>query len=248
MSTNKLKLNPDKTEFLLIENERQRSKYLSMFIIELLGVTTNPAESARNLGVIFDTNFTFRSHISVVCNSCFYHMRDLRRIRPHLDLDSAKLLTTALVSSRLDYCNSLLYGIADIDLTRLQRVQNQLARLMTKSPPFTRSIPLLRSLHWLPVRLRILFKINLLTYKTLREKQPVYLHSMLAASIPSRSLRSYNDNSLSVARVKTNTGARAFHSCAPSLWNLPLSVRSAISVATFKKHLQTHLFDLAFPP
>ena len=89
-------------------------------------------------------------------------------------------------------------------------VQNQLARLVTKSPPFTRSIPLLRSLHWLPVRFRILFKINLLTYKTLREKQPVYLHFMLAESIPSRSLRSNNDNSLSVPRVETNTGARAF--------------------------------------
>ena len=125
----------------------------------------NPANSARNLGVIFDTNFTFRSPVSVVSTSCFYHMRDLRRIRRHLDLDSAKLLATALVSSRFDYCNSLLYGIADIDLTRLQRVQNQLARLVTKCPPFTRSIPLLRSLHWLPVRFRKLFKINLLTYE-----------------------------------------------------------------------------------
>ena len=122
MSTNKLKLNPDKTEFLLIVNKRQRSKYLSMFPIQLLGVKTNPAKSARNLGVIFDKNFTFRSHISVICNSCFYHMRFRRRIRRHLDLDSGKLLATALVSSRLDYCNSLLYGIADIDLTRLQRV------------------------------------------------------------------------------------------------------------------------------
>ena len=130
-----------------------------------------------------------------------------------------------------------------------KRVQNQLARVVTKSPPFTRSIPLLRSLHWLPVRFRILFKINLLTYKPLREKQPVYLHSMLATSIPSRSLRSNNDNSLSVSRVKTNTGARAFHSCAPSLWNnLPLSVHSASSVATLKKYLKIHLFDLAFPP
>ena len=116
-------------------------------------------------------------------------MWDLRRIRRHLDLDSAKLLATALVSSRLNYCNSLLYGIAGIDLTRLQRVQNQLARQVTKSPPFTCSLPLLRSLHWLPVRFRILFKINFLTYKTLREKQPVYLHSMVAASIPSPSLR-----------------------------------------------------------
>ena len=67
-------------------------------------------------------------------------MRDLRRIRRHLDVDSAKLLATALVSSRLDYCNSLLYGIADIDLTRFQCVQNQLTRLVTKSPAFTRSL------------------------------------------------------------------------------------------------------------
>ena len=111
--------------------------------------------------VIFDKNFTFHSHISVVCSSCFYHMRDLCRIRRHLDLDSAKLLATALISSRLDYCSSLLYGVADIDLTRLQRVQNRLARLVTKSSPFTRRLPLLCSLHWLPVRFRILVKIFL---------------------------------------------------------------------------------------
>ena len=196
MSTKKLKLNPYKTEFLLIGNERQQSKYLSIFPIELLGVKTNTAKSARNLGVIFDKNFTICSHISVVCSSCIYYMRCQWRIRRHLDLDSVKLFATVLVSSHLDYCNSLLYGIADFDLTRLQRVQNQLARLVTKSHPFTRSIPLVRSLHWLPVRFRILFKINLLTYKILHEKQPVYLHSMLSASIPTRSLRTKNDNSL----------------------------------------------------
>ena len=138
-------------------------------------------------------------------------MQDLWRIRRHHDLDSAKLLATALVSSCLDYCNSPLYGIADIYLTWLQRVQTWLARLVTKSPPYTRILPLLR---WLPVRFRILFKIKLLTCKTLREKQPVYFHSMLAASLPSCSWRSNNDNSLSVPRVKTNTGARAFHPCA----------------------------------
>ena len=144
-------------------------------------------------------------------------MWDLRRIGRHLDLDSTKFLATALVSSCLDFCNSLVYGIADIDLTRLQRLQNQLARLVTKSPPFTHSITPLRSVHWLPVKFTILFKINLLTYKTLREKQPVYLHPMLTASIPSCSLRSNSDNSLSVPGVKTNTGARTGHSCVPSL-------------------------------
>ena len=110
MSTNKLKLNPDKTEFLLIGNEWQWSEYLSMFPIELFGVKSNPAKSAWNLGVVFDKYFTFHSHISAVCSSCFYHMQDLWRIHRHLDLESAKLLATALVSSHLNYCNSVLYS------------------------------------------------------------------------------------------------------------------------------------------
>ena len=103
MSTNKLKLNPDKTEFLLIGNERQQSKYLSMFSIGLLGVRTNPVKSARNLGVLFDKNFTFRSHISAVCSLRFNNMWDLRRIHPHLDLNSAKLFATALVSPQIPH-------------------------------------------------------------------------------------------------------------------------------------------------
>ena len=177
-------------------------------------------------------------------------MRDLWHIRHHLDVDSAKLLATALVSSRLDRCSSL-FCMVLLTFTSegFTRVQNQLARLVTKSPPFTRSLLLLRSLHWLPVRFRMLLKINLLIYKTLHEKQPVYLHSMLAASLPSVH---WDQTTIIVCQSlgsRPNTGARALHSCAPSLWNnLPRSVRSAISVATFKKYLKTHLFDLAFPP
>ena len=128
----------------------------------------------------------------------------------------------------------------------LRGVQNRLARIITKSPPFFCSLPLLRSLHWLTRRFRMLFKISLLTYKTLHAKQLAYLHSILAASLPSQSIS--KGISLSIPRVKTNTGARAFYSCALSLWNnLLLSVHSTISFATFKKHLKTHLFDLTFP-
>ena len=183
-----------------------------MFPIELLGVETFPAKSARNLGVIFDKNFNICSHISAICSSCIYHIRDLRHIRRHLHLESAKLLANALVSSHLDHCNSLLSGIAETDLTKL-RVLNHLARVVTKSPPFTRRFPLLRSLHWLPVKYRVHFKICLLTYKALHEEQPVYLRSLIAISLPSRSLRSNRGITLSIPRIKTNTGARAFISC-----------------------------------
>ena len=138
-------------------------------------------------------------------------------------------LQLLLCPAVLHYCNSLLYGISNIDLTRLQHVQNRLTRVLTRSPPITCSVPLLHSLHCLSIKFRILFRISLLIYKTLHEKQPVYLHSMLAASLPSQSLRSNNDNSLSVPRVKTNTGSRAYHSRGPSLlYNLPMSLCSAI--------------------
>ena len=190
-----------------------------MFPIELLGVETYPAKYAHNLEVIFDKNFNFRSHISAICSSCIYHTRDLWCIRRHLALDSAKLLANALVSSHRDYCNSRLSGIAETDLAKLQRVLNRLVRVITKSPPFTRSVPLLRPLHCLPVKYRIHFKICLLTYRALREEQPVYLRSLIAISLPSRSLRSNRGITLSVSRIRTNTGARAFSSCAPSLWN-----------------------------
>ena len=199
--------------------------------------------------MIFDKNFNFRSHISAVCSSCIYHIRDLRRIRRHLDLESAKLLANALVSSRFDYCNSLLSGIAETELTKLRRVLNRLAGVVTKSPPFTRSVPLLRSLHWLPLKCRVHFKICLLTYKAPHEEQPVYLRSLIAISLPSRSLRSNRGITLSIPRINTNTSARAFSLCTPSLWNnLPLSVRSATSVATFRRRLKTYLFNLAFLP
>ena len=84
----------------------------------------------------------------------------------YLDLNGVKLLANALVSSRLGYCNSLLSGITDTDVAKLQRVQSHLARAVTKSPPFTRRVPLLRSRHWLPVKFTVDFKICLLTYKS----------------------------------------------------------------------------------
>jgi len=249
MLSNKLKLNPGKTEFLLIGHRQQRQKFSAQFPINLMGIDTSPSKSARNLGVVFDQNFNFRKHISQVCSSCYYHIRDLKRIRKHLTLDSAKSLAYALVSSRLDYCNSLLFGVTAGEIYRLQRIQNTLARIVTGSRPYAHAPPLLQSLHWLPIKSRIVFKIGLLTFKTLQTKQPAYLNSMLTKAIPTRTLRSNQAPLLNVPKTKTVTGSRAFSSCAPTLWNtLPLSLRSLKSVASFRKHLKTHLFRLTYPP
>ena len=93
------------------------------------------------------------------CGACFNHIRDLRRIRKSLSLDLTKQIAVALVSSKLDYCNSLFHKMPEKDITRLQRFQNCLARVVTKAPRFSRSVPILKRLHWLPVKFRINFKI-----------------------------------------------------------------------------------------
>ena len=132
-----------------------------------------------------------------------------------MSLSVAKTIATALVSSILDYCNSLLHNIAIKGITKRQR--NCLARVVTRSLRFSRSEPLLKSLHWLPVRYRIIFKICTITYQALSTKQPAYLHSMLTPARQPRQLRSSGSGLLYVPRFKTNAGTRAFSVAAPTL-------------------------------
>ena len=163
----------------------------------ILDQNFTPTASARNLGITFDKDFNFGQHISLLCR-CFYHIHDLRCICRYLPLSVAKTIATSLVSSRLDYCNSLYHNIALKDM-KLQRVQNCLSWVVTKSARFSHSVPLLKSLHWLPIRHRIIFKICTITYQALSSWQPAYLHSMLtparkAASIIYFAFTFYSQN------------------------------------------------------
>ena len=151
MESSKLKLNPDNTDFIIIGTKQQRNRGINHFPVKLLGSDTFPSDTVRNLGVVFDSDFNLRQHISQVWKSCFYHICDLRRIQCHISISTAKTISMALISSRLDYCNSLLNNIAKRDLAKLQRVQNCLARVVLRAPQFSPSLPLLKQLHWLPV-------------------------------------------------------------------------------------------------
>ena len=249
MKSSKLKLNSDKTEFIIIGTKQQRQKLSNHFPVKLLDNDISPSDSVRNLGVIFDSDFSFHKHVSNICKSCFYHIRDLRRIRRHIPLSTAKTISNALISSRLDYCNSLINNIAKQDLSKLQRVQNCLARVILRAPRFSPSLPLLKQLHWLPVNYRIKFKLCTLTFRALAIHQPPYLASLLHFSNIPRQLRSSTSKQLSIPRTKLNLGKRAFSVAAPIIWNeLPTTLKSCESLASFRKNLKTYLFKIAFPP
>ena len=145
MKSSKLKLNSDKTEFIIIGTKQQRHKLSNHFPVKLLDNDICPSDSVRNLGVVFDSDFSFHKHISNICKSCFYHIRDLRRIRRHTPLSTAKTISNALISNRLDYCNSLLNNIAKQDLCKLQRMQNCLALVVLRAPLYHHHFPCLNS-------------------------------------------------------------------------------------------------------
>ena len=163
VESSKLKLNQGNID-IIIGTKQQRNRVISHFPVKLLGSDTFPSDYVRNLGVVFDSDFNFRQHISKEYKSCFYHIRDLRRIRRHISISTAKIISTALVSSRLDYCNSLLNNIAKSDLAKFQQVQNCLARVVFRAPRFSQSLPLFKQVHWLPATYRINFKLSTLTY------------------------------------------------------------------------------------
>jgi hypothetical protein len=162
--------------------------------------------------------------------------------------DACKTLVNSLVISRLDYGNALLYGVNASILSKLQRVQNTAARLISRKRKHEHITPVLVSLHWLPVQYRIKYKILLYTFKALNNLAPVYLQELVNAYQPTRALRSEDLQLLKAPRIRTKTyGERRLDKSAATLWNsLPQNIRHVQSVSIFKKLLKTHLFRAAY--
>ena len=176
-----------KTEFLLIGLPAQLSKIHNPTLTISSNTTIQPVSSARNLGIIFDSNLSFSDHISYISKSCFSHIRDLRRIRNTLDHKTACTIATSLIHSKLDYCNSLYLNISNQQLNRLQLILNSAARAVTKTPKFHHITPHLKSLHWLKITQRIQYKILSLTYKSLQYNKPSSISDLLTIQ-PTRSI------------------------------------------------------------
>ena len=190
------------------------------------------------------------SHINKTCSSAFYYLYNMRRIRKYLSRSVIESLVHAFITSRIDYCNSLLYGLPNSHIMKLQRIQNAKARLVTGTPRFCHVTPLLFHLHWLPISYRIKFKILLLTFKCLYGQAPNYLIDFITIKKQFRySLRSNESIFLELPGIKTHPtlGDRAFQSAAPYLWNaLPSAIRNMKTLDTFKTAVKTHFFNLAF--
>ena len=200
------------------------------------------------MGVIFDKSMCFSSHVKSVVRSCFFHLRNIAKIRSVVSKKEMEMLIHAFISSRLDFCNVLYTCLNKSSMDKLQVVQNAAARLLNKTNRRTHITPILKALHWLPISFRVQFKILTIIYRALHDQAPSYIQDILHVYTSGRSLRSSGQDLLTVPRTRFKTrGDRAFCVVAPRLWNsLPLALRALDSVEAFKKCLKTHLFRQAF--
>jgi hypothetical protein len=248
MVMNKLKLNDDKSELLVITPSRQTHK-CNLNQIKMGDCDVTASESIRNLGIMFDNTMSMKPQVNAVVKQTNYQLRSVGKIRQYLSFDACSSLIHSSISSKLDYGNSLLFGLPDSQINRLQKLQNTAARILTRTKKYDHITHVLKSLHWLPVARRIEFKINLITYKCLNDQAPEYLCELISVYNPPRSLRSTDQNLLSVPTTRLKSyGDRAFSKAAPTLWNkLPEDVKRATSLGDFKQKLKCHLFKLSYP-
>ena len=134
-------------------------------------------EVVRNLGFYFYSKLNIEHHVKKLCQAYHYHLRNIGKIRNLIDAPTTHMLVHAFITSRLDYCNSLLFGIPNFLKERLQKIQNKAAKLITKKGE-DNSKTILKELQWLPIETRIDFKIACHIYKCLHGPAPPSLSEL----------------------------------------------------------------------
>ena len=174
----------------------------------------------KALGVVLDRRLTFQKHVMAAARSCNYHFQAIRHIRHLLSRELALTLACSLILTRMDYCNSVLYGAPSSSIQILQRAQNNAARIVLQAPRRSHARPLLRDLHWLPIQHRIEYKVAVLTFKSRSSATaPTYLSRHIKAAVSERTLRLSAVPLLDKPFTRTDFARRAYRCSVPTVWN-----------------------------
>ena len=162
-TANMLKLNDSKTELMLVTSKRSKHLHNLPTSITIGNAQIPFKQSVKNLGFTLDCHLTMNAHVSNIARTCYYELRRLASIRRFLTSTTTATLVSAFVLSRIDYCNSLLFGSTNDVTSHLQRIQNYAARVIFRLPMSSSITIHLKSLHWLPVKVRSTYKIACLS-------------------------------------------------------------------------------------
>ena len=249
MNRNWLKMNSSKTEIIIFGSRQQLSKVSTNSML-INGDKIDIGDCIKYLGVWADRHLTFKQHIKIKCRTAMWNLQKLKTIRPVLTIEAASTLAMGTIISHLDYCNGIYSGLPEIDLNKLQRVQNITAKIVLGKGKFADPTDCLKTLHWLPIKYRVEYKILCTVYKCLSGDTPDYLKVLLKEYTTFRQgLRSEQSyKRLVVPRtVRKTFASRSFSVFGPTLWNqIPNHLKELGSLDSFKKDLKTFLFNKAF--
>ena len=247
MTMKQLKLNEDKTECLIVGKSSDLRRLEEIHSLNIEGNEIEVKKSVKDLGVMLDSTLSMKEQIDKVVRVAGYHLRNIAFVKKYIDESSLRKLIHNHVISRLDYCNSLYYGLPNFQLRRLQYIMNRAARLIKGTTRRERITPVLIQLHWLPIKARIVFKICVMVYQTIKHGNPGYIRQLLNEHRPGTTvlLRSSDDPfMLEEPRCNLQMGFRAFKTSAPRIFNrLPRKIKECNNVETFKRKLKTFLFS-----
>ena len=246
MQEKKLMMNSSKTDIILITTKTLAQRLPGALTLKVDDDGVSTTNVVRYIGVLLDNHWTLQDHIKSTCKSAMLHLYNIGRIRRMLPRKLCEQLVHALITSKIDYANALLCGVPNVLLKQLQRIQNVAARIVTLTPRAAHITPVLRDLHWLPVKQRIQYKVCLLVFKCLHGTAPEYLTELLTRHARPRDLRPAAVR-LTVPLQVTQSANRAFSVSGPRMWNaLSEDTRAAQSLSQFKKKLKTELFIQCF--
>ena len=235
-----LQMNDTKTQIIIFGSSRILKEITIGGVNFDCGATVRFINTVKNLGVHMDSALSFDKQIVELKKNCFRTLRNICKIRFLLNTDQLKQIVNSLVVSCLDYCNGLYFGISEKLYHQLQLIQNACAKAVTGKYKHDHLEDDLKTLHWLTIKRRVLFKIALLAYKSVNGYAPQYLQSLFRYSHHGHTLK------LIVPSYNTAYGKRSFGSIGPRLFNrLPSSVTTSPSIATFKASLKTYLFNIS---
>ena len=246
-TANMLKLNDNKAELMLVTSKRTKHLHSLPNSITIGNAQITFKQSVKNLGFTLDCHLTMNAHVTNIARTCYFELRRLASIRRFLTSTATATLVSAFVSSRIDYCNSLLFGSTHYVTSHLQRIQNYAARAISRLPKSSSITTHLKSLHWLPVKVRSNYKIACLCYHCHSSTAPSYVADMLHR----KPLHTRNTHSSSYTmphltrpeHSKATLGDRSFSFASSSVWNsIPNDVKCAPSLSSFKSRLKTYLF------
>ena len=247
MNSNKLKMNTKKTEFILFGSQTQLNKCTTKEI-NIAGDTVGSVSCIRYLGAWLDSTLNFKEHVKTKCRTAMMNYFRIKSIRRYLTQDATETLVLTLVISHLDYCNAILFGIADSEINQMQRIQSMCAKLVLCRRKYDSSKQALYDLHWIPIKARITCKILTFMYNCSVGTAPKYLTELLTNVEPKRSGLRSNDNLVGCYVVPYNKkktfSDRGFGTIGPKLWRqLPRDIRESATCDIFKKRLKTHCFQ-----